>query len=392
MNYLCEKMNKHDIKEKYKVLIWGCGSSCDRLLNIINHNKVFIEAYIDTYNYGKAKNNKIIINPNQIRNYNYDFIFIASQYYKEIIDQVTCLGVSKDKIVNMEYILENETEIMAYYYMYINLKRSLELAKKNKVKVLMSGISYGECGIDENILKNTCVNLSISGQDIYYGYKIVEDIINYKKNEIDVEKVIINIPYYVLEYDLSRNSYSIRTHSIYKKLVTDTHNCKELSNKQKKLIDFLNTKKEFDICEEFIDKYKLSKKVVSDRKKDILKTTIKEKLENGKLMAERDYDKNYPLTVIENKKIFNSYIEYLIKKNIQPLILICPVSEYYYKNSNARIEKELNFFLEDLKKRHNISIINLFRDKRFTDEDFSDVSHLNSKGSRKLTKIINEIL
>lgn len=392
MNYLGEKNNKNDKKEKYKVLIWGTGSSCDRLLNIINHNKVIIEAYIDTYNYGKYKNEKIIISPNQINNYNYDFIFVASQYYKEIINQIISMAVSKEKILNMEYILENETEIMAYNYVYNNLKRKMEEAKKNKVEVLVSGISYGECGIDEDLMKNKCVNLSISGQDIYYGYKIIKNIIDYKGNESDVKKVVINIPYYGLEYDMSRNSYSIRVHSIYKKLVEDTHNCIEISNEQEKFIDFLHKKNEFDICEEFIDKFKLSKQVINDREKNMAKITIKEKLKDGRNVAERDYDKNYPLTVIENKIILSNYIEYLKNKNIQPIILICPVSKYYYENSNNRIEKELDYFLQELNKRYNISIINLFRDKRFKDEDFNHVSHLNSKGSRILTTIINEML
>lgn len=84
----------------YKVLIFGTGSGCQQVIEIIDYDKAEIIAYIDNdlTKVGDILNNKPIISPREIDNYKYDYILVASQYYNEINEQLIKLGVNKKKV------------------------------------------------------------------------------------------------------------------------------------------------------------------------------------------------------------------------------------------------------------------------------------------------------
>lgn len=70
------------------MLIYGTGSSAEKLTNLLNFEEVDIVAYVDS-NKEKAGStfmDRTIISPDYINSFESDYIFIASQYYEEIID------------------------------------------------------------------------------------------------------------------------------------------------------------------------------------------------------------------------------------------------------------------------------------------------------------------
>lgn len=84
-----------------RVLIFGTGSGWRNIRKIFDYKKISIEAFVDN-NPTKASgkiNNKMIILPDEIKNCQYDYILIASQYYDEIINQLLGLKVPKEKII-----------------------------------------------------------------------------------------------------------------------------------------------------------------------------------------------------------------------------------------------------------------------------------------------------
>lgn len=90
----------------YKLLIFGIGSGFDVVKKNLNFNKCEILACIDNYK-NKTENADTwnVISPLEISKYNYDYIVIASQYYKEIYKQLLEQKINPNKIYM--YFLED---------------------------------------------------------------------------------------------------------------------------------------------------------------------------------------------------------------------------------------------------------------------------------------------
>lgn len=89
-----------------KVLVWGIGSWFDRhIFNIIEREQALGEfiiiAYISNNSKYKNFNNTPIIKPEEINESDFDYIIIASTFYKEIREEaIVRLKLSGDKIVD----------------------------------------------------------------------------------------------------------------------------------------------------------------------------------------------------------------------------------------------------------------------------------------------------
>lgn len=83
----------------YKLLIFGIGSGFDIVKENLNFNKCEILACIDNYkNQCEYTNAWSVISPLEIAEYSYDYIVIASQYYKEIYSQLLKQEINPKKI------------------------------------------------------------------------------------------------------------------------------------------------------------------------------------------------------------------------------------------------------------------------------------------------------
>jgi O-methyltransferase len=91
------KMNKNNI------MIFGTGEGSKKAEAMIDMGKVNIIAYIDNdeNKHGTFMNEIRIIAPEEIENYEVDYIIIGSMYYKEITRQLVDLKVSRSKIVSI---------------------------------------------------------------------------------------------------------------------------------------------------------------------------------------------------------------------------------------------------------------------------------------------------
>ncbi|MGG0720051.1 TylF/MycF/NovP-related O-methyltransferase [Robertmurraya massiliosenegalensis] len=89
--------------EKVRALIFGTGDGATKALNIIDSIKVDIIGFIDNdeIKQGNIIYGKMIYKPSYIYNLEYDYIIIASMFYKEIMEQLIELGVSRNKIVKI---------------------------------------------------------------------------------------------------------------------------------------------------------------------------------------------------------------------------------------------------------------------------------------------------
>ena len=91
------------MKSKTKIIIFGTGSGFEKVLEVIDLDKVEIVAILDnneskqgTYLIGKK-----IDTPLNVHKYDYEYIIIASQFYNDICNQLFNLGVNEKRIINI---------------------------------------------------------------------------------------------------------------------------------------------------------------------------------------------------------------------------------------------------------------------------------------------------
>ncbi|WP_459478701.1 glycosyltransferase [Clostridium saccharoperbutylacetonicum] len=119
-------------KAKSKAIIFGVGSFYeDRRINLNNEYNI-IKFTDNNLNLWGTENNGIeIIPPNKIKDYEFDYIFIASSYDKEIKSQLIDMGIENNKIKSTNYyksiIGENNPEVLISY---VNTSFYVDLNKK----------------------------------------------------------------------------------------------------------------------------------------------------------------------------------------------------------------------------------------------------------------------
>ncbi|ENK1242708.1 class I SAM-dependent methyltransferase [Clostridium botulinum] len=174
----------------YNILVFGTGSGCERMIKQLDMDKTDILAFIDN---DLNKHNTIfytkkIISPMRISEYEFDYIIVSSEYYKEIITQLKDMNIDEDKIITWYYhpsenkincdhnnkvlnkiINTNSTD----YFLKLKDEKSLNIHGKNT----------------ENILSN--IDAFKSFDKHYYNEKYLKE-----KNIVSVsycEKVIDNL-------------------------------------------------------------------------------------------------------------------------------------------------------------------------------------------------------
>lgn len=356
-----------------KVIIFGTGSTANNFINSLKCD-VDILAFADNdlTKVGNTFEGIKIIKPSEIYNYCYDCIVIASQYNKKIFAQLIGMGIDRSKIFQFFKFLDLN-------YNYLNYK--FKLYKDNPdYKTIITGISYTEFGLIPNLLNNKAFSFANGSQDLYYDYKIIEHIIKFTSST-NIKYVIIGLCYYSFQYDLSLSSLSDKV-SIYFSVLGDCHNLyssEDLFNE----VDINN-----DLAIKLLKKNDNNSFEIAWGKRFLVKNKNLDDM--GKKQAFIDCNKNYPKTVIENIVILKNYLKLLKDNNIKPIVVVFPASKYYTKFFSKNIEEEFFSILKKVRENFSFQYIDYFRSELFNDCDFADVSHLNSAGADKFTKILNQ--
>lgn len=357
------------------VIIFGTGKSAETLEKLLN-SSINVIAYADNNNikWGKKHNDKIVLNPLELKNIEFDYILIGSQFNERIYNQLLKYGIHKKKIFQFTKYIINSNDYIDGYKNYIK-------NNSKEIETLVTGSSYSSFGFNSCIYKKKAINISAPSQDLYYDYNLVKWAI--ENNELKaLKEVIIGLSYYCFEYDMSLSAMKGNVY-IYNKNLGLSHNLINIDAVTDGVDETIEIGNEIF---NFTKDNKVIFTVNENENQSILSTEI------GKAQAELDCRKNYPDTVNENTRILDEYIEFLHKKNIRPILVVFPTNKYYYNNFSYRIEKEFKTIINFLKEKYNVEFIDYFRGVEFDDTDFRDVSHLNSKGSEKFTKILNNLI
>ncbi|MDU1277283.1 MAG: hypothetical protein E6342_08565 [Clostridium sp.] len=249
------------------------------------------------------------------------------------------------------------------------------MLRRNKINGIITGLSYAEVGIKEDINDNF-INFSFSSQDLYYDFKLIKYLFNFKQVKDNLKYVIINMGYYSFDYDMTKTNARNRIHR-YSNYFEDYHNNESLMER-----DIIRSFYEKGITfKEYIDMNKLKEETI---------LTLNDSKEIYE--AQKNSSMDYEVTRKENEKILEEYIVFLKENSIVPIIAICPTSKYYRDNFNINKRNIFYNILDRLKYKYNFQVVDYFDSDLFEDDDFWDYSHLNGKGAEKFTKILKEAI
>ena len=76
------------------------------------------------------------------------------------------------------------------------------------------------------------------------------------------------------------------------------------------------------------------------------------------------------------------------KQNAQFVIVTTPTWHSYYERLDQNQLNKMHEVIHDLQKHYPIKYIDLMKDHRFKEEDFTDCNHMSCVGAKKLSSII----
>lgn len=352
------------------LLVWGTGNTAKMMMRYISKDIKILGFVDNAIKPGKSFYGYEVYTPEEMMHLSYDYLIVCSIFAEDILKQTSQMNLESTKII----VWNNE--LWEKYFVYKNFffrERIEEFDQKMlPVELLVTGISYANDGIAADRFKVPAFNFAYRSQDLFCDFEIVKYLFdNY--NMSTLKYMIIGMSYYSFEYDLSKSNgawqllrYYPYIHTLHNLINSDyyeeynIHMLKELENNQ-----FSN-----EIFKADADTYELN-------------------FEEGKNLAKMDFNKNYPVTVFENKKILAHYLKYLEDRNIKPIIVIVPVTKYYAKHCPIGIKEKFYRNLDEILGSRDIQVLDYFDQLEYTDDFFYHVTHLNKRGAEKFTEKLN---
>lgn len=100
-----------------------------------------------------------------------------------------------------------------------------------------------------------------------------------------------------------------------------------------------------------------------------------------------------PVVFENNIKNLNAIIKFAKILNVKVLLVTTPAFKSYTKNLNVdQLNTTINIGTALDSQHGNVSYYNLLNSNKFIAEDFQDADHLNGKGAKKLTLIIDNLI
>lgn len=378
---------------KYRILIYGNSNTIPIAEKLLDGNKSMVINIINTTDIYSNKNrltDAFYQAINVIRDSLFDYILIMD-------DKIELLNVMlKNNLIEQEAIINyyNHYLVLADYTSYSYLKKFFLFSKENRnYDGIITGLSYAEKGIDHNVLDHSFFNFAASGQDLYYDFEILKYCLDFQDFRETVKYCIIGLSYYSFEYDLTLSRSSIVTER-YLPNLGKCHHYKNINE----------YKRNTQIVEKiFVNGYvEYIYNIFKNVNDNIYNNHMNQEFDSSVLsfnevneqikLVKTDYNKNYPKTIQENILILNEFIDKLKANKIKPIIVVLPVSKFYAEYTPIDKIELFNSIIKDIIQENNVQFIDCYDNHNFPDSYFHDSSHLNYKGAKEFSKLLNSLI
>jgi len=376
-----------------RLLVVSFGEELEKVLSIIDRQKNQIMCVItfpvnDFKNIVKRHNveyaffyDKI---PEIVKEKYFDYV-IVSDVIKDagtenrFVTELKRCGVPEEKILNMSHFAS-----FPFFSICNALKNFTDASEETrlKYKFFVTGVSHAYAGTDvKEFSVGKGLNLALTSQDLFYDYELAKIVL---KNKREIKFAVIGVAPFSLHSDLTQCVNHPRALA-YWPIVKTLHNSaiKEevlfeiFNDAYLKSYELFDTDIKFDGCLRFCGQNK--------------NFFMEDWMNVRKLMANQEA-KVYLPTLEENKQILKNYVADCLKADVFPLLVIYPVSEFYNSYFPKWKFEEVRYFLNDLSSEYDVPYYDFSNDQRFSISDFFDIEHLNMRGAKKFSKILDKKL
>lgn len=277
-----------------KVIIYGI-KNIEVRRNIENFldDSYEIVGYSDGHYSYDIFDKKRFFSPEELSEQEFDFILLTPQSsatQAEVRRFLTAMGVPSDKIIRPVLLDRNDSSKR-----YPDLIDHIQKNYRGEPN-LVFGLSYSREGLCEKELRAPFFNCSCPGFDLYYNflvYKYMEEHMLPAKLGI----VLLVIPYYYFDYDMSLSAASYTTgHTFALRQLEDWHHYQKVS-----------------VAPEYIENYRMFGKKVTE----FYRISFVEKNENRRIYGEGEgtqmldplWFKGYEETMQENQEVFCQFYQ-----------------------------------------------------------------------------------
>lgn len=249
---------------------------------------------------------------------------------------------------------------------------------------LIFGMSHSEVDIQTHHFNDKAFKFSLPSMDMFCHYSILNRIIKECPEKLsEVKSIVLEMPYYIFNYDLSRSVRSAKKRLMYFKSFGDYHNY----GKSPEEIEIV---KQFDV---FLRVFACGnpKEYKNNTEGYEIKNGIKNKLIslidqlNVRKENNRVWCKIHEATINENILLFENMVA-LIKDKIPEAsvtVLVCPFNPLFVSKNKMHVVKTKDVFYEIVDK-YGLDVeddFNLYKNPFH----FRDHCHLKDKQARKYT-------
>lgn len=277
--------------------------------------------------------------------------------------------------VFLEYTLQNIDNDYDYKNNYLE-------KNADDIEVLFLGNSHSYYGINPEFIDKKSFNASHVSQSLAYDLEIFKKF-NPKLTKLKI--LAIPISYFSLHFNVEngKEAWREKNYCIYYNIFRSKkiNNYFELTANNPKtnrtiLYDYFKKDKDLKKCDKL--GWRLHDSILYN--KDIAK--------NAKRSAKRH---TYTVTknLIQNRKILKEFIELARSKHFKILFYTAPVTQKYFELLNLKKLAENKVEMEKITDNKTVYYYNFLNDNRFKESDFYDADHLNNKGAKKFSEIMN---
>lgn len=267
-------------------------------------------------------------------------------------------------------------------------KRNYLDRNSNNIEVLYLGSSHFYYGINPEYSTYKGFNAAHISQSLNYDIAILK---KYKNKWSNLKCIIVPIDYFSMYFTLDDGieKWRVKNYAIY----FGINSCTNYRNRFELLSgkfssNMLRLKSNYfnKISEVTCNKLGWGTSFTSSLSRDLIET--------GKTAAKR-HTKEITRNVNfdKNIKILISLIDFANKKNIKVIFITCPAYKSYVENLE---QKQLNNTIETItkltSKNSNSVYYNFLNNNSFYKEDYFDADHLNEKGAKKLTLLVDSLI
>jgi hypothetical protein len=259
----------------------------------------------------------------------------------------------------------------------------------NSTEVLVFGDSHAMYGVNPKWIDKPTFNIANLSQTIYFDELLFQKHINQLSN---LEYIVVPMEYTTMSQSDNTQEDIWRKYFYQAQMDLDVPLINVLDPKKYSLALSQKLKR----TEKALKIWKATKTLVNCDENGwglgYNNSIEKSEINNLARIIARKHDDGSS-SISQNLERIKTIIEICKTKNAKVVIVNLPVTEAYFENININ---EVNKILQESKlldsQNNHVLNLNLLNDDRFILSDFQDADHLNFKGAKKCSLIINEFI